>query len=285
MKLNRLVFFFRYYPIKSLKQYFSQFIGIFGAVVGYFLWLNIHLGWENLLLLFIPASMAFISACSGMKEMMWLAILLSLPLPQFIDIYPSFLPAIFYFISAFLSHERSLTKKDKKALERIIIEDVKRIEREIEEKKAIDPERINFERMYDVDLQIAQTIRSNYEHFVELKGSAFANTYRLGVFYVITRTNGVWDLKQVIGDNTLYSFKGTQKTGEYIGNHHFGYVGRAVGLSSTVLRLAAGMYQVYSGTSSPRYLFSYFDNPEDSQAILDGCIDYDLETEEDRPDK
>ncbi|MFC3882344.1 polymorphic toxin type 44 domain-containing protein [Bacillus songklensis] len=129
--------------------------------------------------------------------------------------------------------------------------------------------------IYQINLISANKIKENYERYIDSNGLPFANTYRLGIFYVLARTNGIWDLKQTLGEETIYRFKGTQKTGEYIGNHHYGYMGKAIGLSSTVLRAAAGMYQIYSGTSKWRFVLSYFDDPLDSKAIADGCNDYD----------
>ncbi|MFC7395276.1 hypothetical protein [Scopulibacillus cellulosilyticus] len=51
-------------------------------------------------------------------------------------------------------------------------------------------------------------------------------------------------------------------------------MGRAAGFSCTVLKSAAGMYQVYSGTSEWKFISSYFDDPKDSKAIADGCTDF-----------
>jgi hypothetical protein len=40
------------------------------------------------------------------------------------------------------------------------------------------------------------------------------------------------------------------------------------------LKSAAGMYQIYSGTSKLKYISSYFDDPADQKAITKGYKDY-----------
>lgn len=44
--------------------------------------------------------------------------------------------------------------------------------------------------------------------------------------------------------------------------------------STTVLKAAAGMYQIYSETSKWSYITSYFDDPADQAAITNGVTDY-----------
>lgn len=51
-------------------------------------------------------------------------------------------------------------------------------------------------------------------------------------------------------------------------------MGKAVGFSDTVLKSAAGMYQIKSGTSEWKFISSYFDVPADQVAITNGLIDY-----------
>lgn len=47
-----------------------------------------------------------------------------------------------------------------------------------------------------------------------------------------------------------------------------------IGFSTTVLKSAAGMYQIISGTSNIKFLTSYFDDPADTKAIGNGATDY-----------
>ena len=63
---------------------------------------------------------------------------------------------------------------------------------------------------------------------------------------------------------------------EEIGNFHYGYVGSAV-WSETILKSMAGMYQIYSGTSSIRYWDSFFDVPADQYDIQRGINKYNAE--------
>ncbi|PWA12214.1 hypothetical protein DCC39_07220 [Pueribacillus theae] len=296
MKLNRLVFLFRYFPTKHPRNYFSMFFGLLGSFFGFAIWINDFLGFgsdnmaqmaklESTMFLFIPASLAVIAALCHKTDLKCLAFLLSLPV---LSVYGTFslayVPFFCYFISVGLMYKKSLTKKEKEELEEMIIGQVQMIGKETAaQMKEFEnhlklPNELNaftFKKIYETNLKAAKEIKQNYDHFIESKGLAYANTYRLGIFYLLTRTNGLWDLKQTIGDDTTYTFKGSLKTGEYIGNHHFGYIGRAVGFSCNVLRIAAGMYQVYSRTSNWKYIFSYFDDPKDSKAISDGCTDYD----------
>lgn len=307
MKWNRLVFFFRYYPTKNYRNYIGMIIGIAGAIIGLSIWLDSFLShdggnsgkWEYYekneysMFLFLPCSMALIAAIFQKNYLMWLAFLLCIPIfvtsPRVLTIlYLVYIPAVCFFLSALLMHKTSLSKKDKEELEQIINDEVKMIEREVNRRwsgitLAEDPilnqaqkELTTFmiARTYQLNIRFAKDIKRNYEKYVKSRGDAFANTYRLGVFYYITRSYGIWDLKRFIGDKTIYTFQGKEKNGEYIGNHHFGYMGAAAGFSCKVLRISAGMYQVYSGAFHWKYLFSYFDNPEDSEAIADGCSDY-----------
>ncbi|MGJ7910984.1 polymorphic toxin type 44 domain-containing protein [Neobacillus sp. LXY-1] len=130
-------------------------------------------------------------------------------------------------------------------------------------------------KLYQTNLKQAQKIKSSYNKIKTSNGTVAANTYRLSIFYSLVKSNGPWDLKRKLGKNTKYIFKDSYKTGEYIGNHHYGYMGRAIGFSTTVLKSAAGMYQVYSNTSNWGFISSYFDDPSDQAAITDGYKDYD----------
>jgi hypothetical protein len=128
--------------------------------------------------------------------------------------------------------------------------------------------------LYQVNLETAKSIYNLTLQTFEEDGYAAAEAYRLSIFYAFVKSGGPWDLKQFLGTKTKYLFKDTYKTGEYIGNHHYGYMGKAIGFTDYVLKLAAGMYQVYSGTSEWSYIFHYYDDPADQNAINDGIYDY-----------
>ncbi len=104
-----------------------------------------------------------------------------------------------------------------------------------------------------------------------------AEGYRAAYFASKVRSGGDWDLKIPLGVNTKYSFLYQLRDGEYIGNHHYGYMGTVAGYSSFVLRVAAGAYQVWSGTSHWEFMSSYFDDPNDQIAINDGIRDVNID--------
>lgn len=62
-------------------------------------------------------------------------------------------------------------------------------------------------------------------------------------------------------------------TGENIGNFHYGYVGSTV-FGPTMLKSAAGLVQINSGTSHLSYWDSYFDDPRDINDIEWGISKY-----------
>ncbi|MED0676190.1 polymorphic toxin type 44 domain-containing protein [Aneurinibacillus thermoaerophilus] len=81
------------------------------------------------------------------------------------------------------------------------------------------------------------------------------------------KSGGEWDYKRTLGPSTKYEYNGYAMRGEDLGNVHYGFVGRAAGFAPTILRSAAGAYQIYSGTSMPNWWSSYFDDPIDQQYI------------------
>lgn len=97
-------------------------------------------------------------------------------------------------------------------------------------------------------------------------------------FYDRVKTGGEWDYKRYLGTKTLYhdSELGANITGETIGNFHYGYVGSVL-FAPVVLKTAAGVVQVISGTSNIRFLNSYFDDPRDQKDIDWGIRKYNQE--------
>lgn len=83
-----------------------------------------------------------------------------------------------------------------------------------------------------------------------------------------------WDLKRELGYSKQYKLLGVLRTGEYIGNHHFGVVSHHIGFSESFLKIGAGLYQIVSGTSSWKFMKIYFDDPKDSAAISQGYKDW-----------
>lgn len=60
---------------------------------------------------------------------------------------------------------------------------------------------------------------------------------------------------------------------EPYGNYHYGYVGTRQGIPAPILRAAAGLAQVVSSKSSPRYITTAFDEPADQEQINRGIHD------------
>ena len=84
-------------------------------------------------------------------------------------------------------------------------------------------------------------------------------------FNTLVRDKGNWDYKQredtLYGlvnlkyeNNTLFKFKGIDMQAQDIGNHHFGFVGKASGLfTETFMLEQAGYAQMKSGTSKKEW--------------------------------
>lgn len=120
----------------------------------------------------------------------------------------------------------------------------------------------------------AKTLKKVYDNAVFATKNLTAGKY----FAERVQSGGVWDYKSYLGTKTVYYVDDlrTTMTGEAIGNFHYGYVGRAV-FSSTVLKSAAGMYQIYSGTSNIKYWKTFFDEPSDQKQIERGITKYESE--------
>ncbi|KPA19169.1 type IV secretion protein Rhs, partial [Candidatus Magnetomorum sp. HK-1] len=87
-------------------------------------------------------------------------------------------------------------------------------------------------------------------------------------FYKAVKSYGKWDYKR------------SRRQYENFGNYHFGVAGRAAGFSENILKRGAGAYQIYSGTSRPRFGWPwgnppYGDDPVDQYWITEGVRDYD----------
>lgn len=114
----------------------------------------------------------------------------------------------------------------------------------------------------------------------KLKGEAVARSaefiYKGAIFASYVKTGGKWDLKQKLHTNYTYLWRSSYKTGEYIGNYHYGYQGRNVGFAELTLKTAAGFYQIIEGTTDFSFYKSYFDDPKDQEAIAHGMREYTL---------
>ena len=123
----------------------------------------------------------------------------------------------------------------------------------------------------DITKRLDKVMEEGYTEMQEY----FANhTFIETVLYFVknVQTNGKWDLKSRDDWNlklgVAYVYNGIPLRWDEPGNISFGYIGSAI-FDADMLKFGAGVYQVYSGTSSWEYASSYFDDPLDSM-----CIEY-----------
>ena len=92
---------------------------------------------------------------------------------------------------------------------------------------------------------------------------------KLFAFVMSVKTGAKYDLKFTwnLDKNVTYFYSGTRLRYDDIGNIHFGYLGASIGYSLLFLKSGAGIYQIYSGTSTWEYVSSFFDDPQDSAMI------------------
>ncbi len=97
----------------------------------------------------------------------------------------------------------------------------------------------------------------------------------LTVFYKFVKTNGPWDFKNQkewkLKSRDYYKFLGKKVSVADLGNIHFGFVGSVI-FKWRTLCIGAGIYQIYSGTSSWKYWHTFFDDPRDTFCITLGRI-------------
>ncbi|NMF01012.1 hypothetical protein HF838_22625 [Aneurinibacillus aneurinilyticus] len=97
-------------------------------------------------------------------------------------------------------------------------------------------------------------------------------------FATQVKTGGPWDYKLSFGPAKKYVYNGYAMRGEDLGNVHYGFVGRAAGFQTFLLRSAAGAYQICSLTSHKDWASSYFDDPIDQLYINFGIDMWDNNT-------
>lgn len=112
------------------------------------------------------------------------------------------------------------------------------------------------------------SIQSKFNSFISMGNFAFAYAYKDSTFASLVKTGGAWDIKRSLPHT--YLWQGSYRTGEYIGNYHYGYLGSNLGYSDFTLKFAAGLYQIVSHTSNWQFYTSYFDDPKDTEAIQHG---------------
>ncbi|GGG13963.1 hypothetical protein GCM10010912_67970 [Paenibacillus albidus] len=133
----------------------------------------------------------------------------------------------------------------------------------------------NADPVENITSEFSGKMRSNAAYMAYY---AYTETRDFGTYPVMTgeefvskvKTRGPWDYKFPYGYSKPWIFAGVTTTGEDLGNIHYGYVGRAAGFTDLILKSAAGVYQIYSGTYHIGWYASYFDDPKDQIAIQRG---------------
>lgn len=128
--------------------------------------------------------------------------------------------------------------------------------------------------LMEIARENAAELKDVYDNAVFGTATVTAGLY----FTERVKSGGAWDFKGPLGRNTTYYIPGLEAymTGETIGNFHYGYVGSAV-FGPGVLKTAAGLYQIVSGTSDWSFWDSYFDDPADTEDIQWGIDVYNRE--------
>lgn len=133
--------------------------------------------------------------------------------------------------------------------------------------------------MYDVTNEFTLLMRQNAAYM-----AYFASLdYDMGTYPALTgfefadkvRPGGVWDYKLTYGYSNSYIYDGQVKTGEDMGNFHYGFVGRAATFEASLLLSAAGAVQLYAGSWEPAWWSTYFDDPKDQAMISYGISMWD----------
>lgn len=98
----------------------------------------------------------------------------------------------------------------------------------------------------------------------------------LPTFYELVKNQGRLDLKNrdSFKTNSTYVFKGKLVDADYLGNFVYGNIGRSFGVEEVILFSGAGYAQRQAGTSCHEFFRTYYDDPKDQEAILEGIFDY-----------
>ena len=131
-------------------------------------------------------------------------------------------------------------------------------------------------KLYNVMRNNAKKFAEYIKQQVDRNGMVKGLINAFKFFYNKVKTRGEWDLKNrpewKLNKGDCFIFNGKTLRSDDPGNIHFGYVG-AVMFPEKILRVGAGVYQIYSGTSRFNYFWTFFDDPRDSSMISYG---YDL---------
>lgn len=125
-------------------------------------------------------------------------------------------------------------------------------------------------RVIDITNRLTKVMLKNAKYLYNLarKCKWFGIAGRVGLlykFYKLVKTGGKWDLKNQkswkLSKKNHFKFHGRIIDSQDVGNIHFGFVGSVV-FKAVTLCTGAGIYQIFSGTSSWSYWYSFLTIPE-----------------------
>lgn len=148
--------------------------------------------------------------------------------------------------------------------------EIKRVQTKNNEKKVCPSPQysVNFDK----------ALKKNAKKIVE-ESAKMNSSEKLLYFIDQVKSGSKYDLKtQAEWSGDLY-YDGMWMESQDIGNYNFGYIGRAMGYSTSFLILGAGAYQVKEGTYELRdcLTISLCDDPRDTYFIIKGALKYDSE--------
>ena len=129
-------------------------------------------------------------------------------------------------------------------------------------------------RAIDLTKRLNDAMESHYREFQQyFKEHGFLKS--VSYFIGKVRTGGDWDLKSQsdwdLSKDKEYVYNGTAIRSDESGNIHFGYVGSVI-FDAEMLQAGAGIYQIFSGTSTIEFYSSYFDDSVDSMNVMYGYL-------------
>ena len=78
---------------------------------------------------------------------------------------------------------------------------------------------------YIANKPVANNIYGKFLQTYNSHGYGPAEVQRCTTFAELVKSGAPWDLKVPLGASNIYMFIGEGRSGEYIGNHHYGYMG------------------------------------------------------------
>jgi RHS repeat-associated protein len=128
-------------------------------------------------------------------------------------------------------------------------------------------------KLLNLMIKNAITLYTKARSLIRLYGHYLGKLLTYNLFYRYVRTKGAWDFKNQkswrLNKGNYYTFMNKRVSIADVGNIHFGFVGSVL-FSLLTLCVGAGLYQIYSRTSSWKFWYSFFDDPRDTKCIIIG---------------